>query len=338
MRKLFTFMLLAAALLISAPSSAYVEGTEKDFTQYNFLKIGTSSKTNHFGTICIPEKIVAIQGIVLYDFLCVDLQPEDTSKVARLVVDVHRVCSPNEQDNDDGLVDDMYCPTNESSPRDPKTEKAWVDWESFLKWDGQVYYKEYYHTVAGASYFYTACKGADELTDRKVWVDENNVASAPAGVNGYYGTFTTTTINSPVTLLTQLTQQSGDSVIVTQYLEQVTRATIPANRGYFKGNFEGTPWRYNTSSSYYDPAIHGKAGLIHYDRCKSGGAAVARRQASPNAVAFNVGLDNNSGVYTIDFEHPIYLSKETNKRIENGQLIIETADGTKYNAFGQRVK
>jgi len=343
MRKIFTFILLAAALLVSVPSWAYdeyVKGTERSLGYYKLPEIGTySTTTNSFGTICVPERIVATQGIVIYDVSCVDMYyrggTSDTTEVARLVVEPHPQCEGNRQayyDVEKGeYYDEPYCPESQQTATNPCEKKVYYNWEYRYGEPGDPWYKYYdYRMVAGASYFYTAC-GSTTLDTRLIYVDTADVATAPAGVNGFWGTFEQTEINSPVTVLTQ---EKGTN---NQFLEQVTKATIPAHRGYFKGNFNCVPWRWNTfSTAEPQPFIETKEtpNDIHYP-CSE--APKVPRRVSSNAIAFNVGRNGN-GLYTIDFEHPIYLNKETNKRIENGQLIIEAADGTKYNAFGQRVK
>jgi len=345
MRKIFTFMLLAAALLVSVPSWAqFVTGKERNLNYYKLPEIGAYSQTvNSFGTICVPERIVATQGITIYDVLCVDKfynggkndGNSDTTKVARLVVAVHSSCNSDNQnylDASGNLVEgeQPYCPSGDATGDNPCEKKVYYDWSYHYgapedQW--HVFYD--FHMVAGASYFYTAC-ASTTLDTRLIYVDTADVTTAPAGVNGFWGTFEETTINTPVTVLTQ---EVGTNK---QFLEQVTKATIPAHRGYFKGNFECVPWRWNTHNiepePYYDPA--GDNNPIHYP-CSE--APKVPRRVPSNAIAFNVGRDATTGLYQVDFEHPIYLNQETNKRIENGQLIIEAADGSIYNAFGQKL-
>jgi len=335
MKKITTFMLLAAALLVSVPSWAYVPGEQKTFKELGLPLIIPDVHGTYFGTICVPQRIVATQGIRICDVICVDVEPKDTTKVARLVVDVHPVCDPAEQGPDS--YDETWCPNNNP---DPCNGKAWIDWETFENYLGE---KVEHRMVAGAAYFYQVCDyGADSLADRKIWVDKNDSASAPVCQNGFYGTFEQTNLNEPVTVLTQATMKlpSGKDT-TTQYLEQVTQVTMPANRGYFKGNFECVPWRWNTFSKDFTEEFQKEHGVttsinpLHYP-CSN--APAVPRRVSSSAIAFNVGRNVATGLYQVDFEHPIYLNQDTNKRIENGQLIIEAADGTKYNAFGQKLR
>jgi len=337
MRKFFTFILLAAALLISVESWAYEEGTLTKLNQYTSYSISSFGSSNDFGTICVPERIVATQGLTIYDVLCVDVEPKDSTKVARLAVEVHRKCDKNTQFTLDpwqeGGDDAPWCPDIDN----PETceGKSYIDWAE----KGYDYKKEEpiqdnsTRMKAGAAYFYTICAYKD-TSDCKIWVDKGDKASAPVCVNGFYGTFETTKVNEPVTVFTK-DINSGE-----QYLEQVSSATIPAHRGYFKGYFECVPWRWNTDSPDFTPEFQAKWGVttsinpLHYP-CT--GEIKAAPRLSSNVVAFRVAQDAITGLYNIDFEHPIYLGKETNKRIENGQLIIEV-DGIMYNAFGQRIR
>ncbi len=338
MRKQFSFLLLAAALLVSVPSWArmYPDGTERNLGYYNLPEITTFSTSNSFGTICVPERIVATQGIKIYDILCVDKLynggkndgDSPATEVARLVLEEHTVCYGYGQTYYDGhqwyeTSDEPFCPEDQGTGANPCSDgKVYIDWA--YNYDEETQYD--YRMKAGGAYFYTAC-GDTKLADRKIYVDTEDVATAPVRVNGFWGTFEQTTINTPVTVLTQDVENK-------QYLEQVTKVTMPAHRGYFKGNFECVPWRWNTHP--IEPEPHsGINNDIHYP-CSD--APKVPRRVSSNAIAFNVGRDAATGLYQVDFEHPIYLGKETNKRIENGQLILEAADGTKYNAFGQRVQ
>jgi len=331
-------MLLAAGLLVSVPSWAYVPGEEKNFGQYNFPLVPPDVHGEFFGTLCFPERIVAIQGIKIWDVFCVDVFRHDSTKVARLVVLEHTVCYGYGQTYYDGhqwyeSYEEPFCPEGQGTGANSCEEKVYIDWAS--SYDEETTYD--YRMKAGAAYFYQVCdNGADSLKDRKIWLDKSDVASAPVCQNGFYGTFTDTKVNEPVTLLTMVWSEAEGKYI--QQLEQVTSATIPAHRGYFKGNFECVPWRWNTDARAEDnPYPSSAPNPLHYP-C-TGEVKEAPRRLSTNAVAFNVGpRDAATGLYPIDLEHPIYLGQETNKRIENGQLIIETSDGTKYNAFGQKLK
>jgi len=343
-------MLLAAALLVSVPSWGvnYVEGTERSLGYYKLPEIGAYSETvNAFGTICVPERIVATQGIEIYDVHCVDRLYSDSTKVARLCVDVHVACHGNDQGTQDPITyeyllmgsDEPFCYWDHSkNNNDPCEKKTYIDWIDINTGYDDVHDHNNpaidHRMVAGAAYFYTAC-GSTTLANRFIYVDTDDVAPAPVGVNGFYGTFEQTTINSPVTVLTQ-DKTTGD-----QFLEQVTKVTMPAHRGYFIGNFECVPWRWNTDSDPDGPEPgkaypSGAPNPLHYP-CSD--APKVPRRLSSNAVMFNVGpRDAATGLYPIDLEHPIYFEKETNKRIENGHLIIEAADGTKYNAFGLKLR
>jgi len=344
MRKLFTFMLLAVALLVSVPSWAknYPDGTEKNFKELGLPLIEPDLHGSYFGTLCVPQRIVATKGIVIYDVKCVDVNPKDTNDVVRLVIVEHEPCYGWQQYNPktgEHYEDEPFCPeaqgtTGSDNPCDGKTYIDWID----LYNDDQPPID--YRMKAGGAYFYNVCdNGADSLTDRKIWVDANDVAAAPVCQNGFYGTFEQTQLNEPVTVLTQaaIKLPSGrDST--TQYLEQVTQVTMPANRGYFKGNFECVPWRWNTDDPYYKahPEIYGTKNPRH-NPC-TGEIYDEPAEAPSRMIAFNVGRNATTGLYQIDFEHPIYFGeKESNKRIENGQLIIEV-DGIMYNAFGQRIR
>ncbi len=352
MRKFFTFILLAAALLVSVESWAYVTGEEKDFEELGLPLIEPDLHGTYFGTICVPQRIVATQGIRILDVVCVDVRKSDSTKVVRLVVDVHSVCSGAQQGVKDdkgetliGAEDIPFCPYDQGTGANTCVDQTYIDWIDIdTGWD-DVHDRPNpginHRMVAGAAYFYQVCDGdgggtaAKTLADRKIWVDKNDSASAPVCVNGFYGTFEQTNLNEPVIVLTQSTL--GEQK--TQYLEQVTQVTMPANRGYFKGYFECVPWRYNTDIIAEDPNPHPSSAPnpLHYP-C-TGEVKEAPLRLSPNAVAFNVGpRDAVTGLYQIDFEHPIYLGRESNKRIENGQLIVEAADGSIYNAFGQRVR
>jgi len=342
MKKIFTFMLSAAALLVSVPSWAFVEGNSTKLNRYTSVYIGHQGNVNTFGTICVPERIVAVKNMTIYDVLCVDVDPADSTKVDRLVVDVHPVCDPSQQGP--SSYDETWCPN--SNPNSYTTgEKTWIDWETYEMFDDD-YYINYYHMVAGAAYFYTINSQKDTSVC-EIWVDKSDVASEPVCQHGFYGTLEETKVSEPVTLLTVglgTVYDEGTHQYVQRLmncLEQVTSATIPAHRGYFKGYFECVPWRWNTDSPNFTPEFQAKWGVstsinpLHY-RCTP--APAVPRRVSSNAVMFNVGSRNvTTGLYPIDFEHPIYFNQETNKRIENGQLIIEAADGTKYNAFGQKL-
>lgn len=341
MKKQFTFLLLAAALLVSVPSWAqFVTGEGRDLDYYELPEITTFSTSNSFGTICVPERIVAVQGIVIYDVHCVDVDPLDTTEVARLVVEEHKPCDGWDQFYRDPQGDphyygevEAYCPYGQGRDysASPCERKIFIDW---ISCDNEDYPPVDYRMKAGGAYFYTAC-GSTTMKTRLIYVDTDDVASAPVSVNGFWGTFEKTTINSPVTVLTQDVENK-------QYLEQVTKVTMPAHRGYFKGNFECVPWRYNTKSPNFTEEFqkeHGVTGTINprHNPC-TGEIYDDKAEEAPVRVMFNVGRNATTGLYQVDFEHPIYLNQETNKRIENGQLILEAADGTKYNAFGQRVQ
>jgi len=344
MRKFITCLLLAAGLLVSAPSWAhlYPDGEERNFKYYNLPLVPADLHGEFFGTICLPERIVATQGINIWDVVCVDKfyyngntdGNLDTAKVARLVVDIHTVCYGYGQTYYDGhqwyeTYDEPFCPEEQSTGANPCDEKVYIDWA--WSYDEGTTYD--YRMKAGAAYFYNVCDDVSTLEGRKIWVDKNDSATAPVCQNGFYGTLEETVLNEPVTVMTQATLGTQ----TTQYLEQVTQVTMPAHRGYFKGNFACVPWRWNTDNRAEDHPYNSQApNPLHYP-C-SNAPAVPRRLSS-NAIAFNVGSrDAATGLYRIDLEHPIYLGKETNKRIENGQLIIEAADGTKYNAFGQKLR